>query len=272
MSVEETRPKTKDVRAFYDEFLRSQMIKYRVHGNPRLNAATDRVIPLLRPDDCVLDVGCGIGIVAERVAKNVPDGCVLGIDISPQNIWYAKKTTKAQNLFFVEANVVDEPNRVRQMLEMPADAVIMIDVIEHVPAQNRPSLLRDLRKLSSDSSLLILTYPSPKYQRYIKVNKPDELQVVDNIVELGDLIAEASDAGYNLRHYSLEDAWMSNQYCHVIFQTDDSLSRMSAPSKSKNIFGRKMNKLKHKFEERILVPYRRWKYVDSVFGKQQHRD
>ena len=265
-----TAPNPDDVRAYYDEFLRSRMLSYRLTENDRIEAAIARVLPLLRVTDRVLDVGCGIGIVAERLASQVPSGQVLGIDISPQNIWYAKRTTRRKNLSFAALDAVKEIDAIHEILGGPANVVVLVDVIEHIPDGERPQFLSRLRAVSSDSALLVLTYPSPQYQRYLRENNPDELQVIDNIIALPTLVEEAAAAGYHLLHYSLEDIWLSNQYCHVILHTDNSLNRQSqSSSPDRNLFIRVVEKAKSVILSRLIRRYRRWKYVDNIFGSSR---
>jgi hypothetical protein len=47
--------------------------------------------------------------------------------------------------------------------------------------------------------VLLLTYPSPEYQRYLMQERPDELQIVDNVIEIEALFGEASAAETLLR-------------------------------------------------------------------------
>ena len=263
----EAKPTVDQVRNFYDEFTRTRMVEYRIRGNARIDAAVNRIKPLLHPGFRVLDVGCGIGIVSERLARLVPEGTVLAVDLSPNNIWYAEQTTKAPNLKFSVLDVASEMESVREKIGGLADVVVLVDVIEHVPESDRLELFQKLRALSSRRSWLIMTYPSPQYQRYLQSTNPDELQIVDNVVELDVLIQETRRAGYHLKHYSLEDVWMANQYCHVVFQTDDSLERGSPATSPPGLIRTVGRHLLREVETRLLVPMRRRKYITSVFGR-----
>jgi len=71
------------------------------------------------------------------------------------------------------------------------DVVTMVDVIEHIPAEARPDLLVKIRALCSDDAVMILTYPSPQYQEYLREYDPNELQIIDNVVLIEELINEA---------------------------------------------------------------------------------
>ena len=56
----------------------------------------------LAPDDNVLDVGCGSGWLAALVAEQVPEGRVVGIDVSDEMVRRARRNNDAiENAMFV---------------------------------------------------------------------------------------------------------------------------------------------------------------------------
>ncbi|MCW4024685.1 MAG: class I SAM-dependent methyltransferase [Candidatus Bathyarchaeota archaeon] len=57
----------------------------------------------IQPDYTILDVGCGGGKTINRLAQQVPQGKVYGIDCSPDMVAYAKKVNKE----FVKQNQVE---------------------------------------------------------------------------------------------------------------------------------------------------------------------
>ncbi|MBT4485526.1 MAG: class I SAM-dependent methyltransferase [Candidatus Latescibacteria bacterium] len=244
-----------EVKEFYDNFLKSKMLEYRLYGNLRLEKAIARILPEVKKEDKVLDVGCGIGIVTEQIANTAKKGHVWGIDISKKNIWYANRTIKKKNVDFFAGDIIDDFEIINECITTSLDVITMVDVIEHIPENARPELFRKMRKISANKALLILTYPSPEYQRYLQENNPAELQIIDNVIELHDLINEVREAGYYLRHYSLETVWMQNQYIHCILQTENSLAPV--PLKTRSLPIRVINTLKN--------PLRRKKYINDVF-------
>jgi trans-aconitate 2-methyltransferase len=122
------------VREYYDDFLRSRMVNYRLYGNLRLDRAAERILPFVGRDSKVLDIGCGIGIVTSKVAARASRGHVWGIDLGRENMWYASRTIWNANLTFLEADVVSDFEVVRKQLPAKMDVVTMVDVIEHIPA------------------------------------------------------------------------------------------------------------------------------------------
>src|SRR4051812_20663590 len=89
-----------DVEQFYDKFLIERMVGYRITGNRRIEEAARFVVRNVRPDDLIVDIGCGRGIATEAAAKHAQSGHVIGVDISKENIWYASKTSKLSNIEF----------------------------------------------------------------------------------------------------------------------------------------------------------------------------
>jgi SAM-dependent methyltransferase len=64
----------------------------------------------LSPVDNVLDVGCGAGWLSRRLAKLVPEGRVVGMDISDEMIRHARRaSTDFDNLMFVTGEVTGIP-------------------------------------------------------------------------------------------------------------------------------------------------------------------
>lgn len=53
----------------------------------------------LHGDECILDIGCGNGLLTEKLAMRVPDGRVIGIDSSASMLEQAK-SHKAENMEF----------------------------------------------------------------------------------------------------------------------------------------------------------------------------
>jgi len=64
----------------------------------------------IAPTDSVLDVGCGGGWLSRRLAKLVPDGRVIGMDISDEMIHRARRASADfHNLMFVMGEVAEIP-------------------------------------------------------------------------------------------------------------------------------------------------------------------
>lgn len=250
-----------EVQEFYDDFLTSRMLDYRIKGNKRIDKAVSRVSNYLNTGDKVLDVGCGIGLAAEKVSKIVGDkGKIWACDISEKNIWYARKTVKKKNISFLVADLISEKEKIEEAITPNSlDVIYLIDVIEHIPIKEHQEIFDLFKKLLNKTGYLVLAYPSPQYQYYLKNHNPEELQIIDQVIELNHLRNIGNESGLFLEHYSLEKVWEKyNQYVHCVFQTDNSLREETT-----NIsLGQKvLNKVK----KLTLYPYRRRKYINSIF-------
>ena len=64
----------------------------------------------LAPDDNVLDVGCGTGWLSRMLAERVPEGRVVGMDLSDEMIYHARRASvEMENLMFVVGGVNQIP-------------------------------------------------------------------------------------------------------------------------------------------------------------------
>lgn len=256
------------VQEFYNNFLDSRMLSYRMKGNERIDRAIERISKNLKVGDKVFDVGCGIGIIAEKVSESIgASGHVWACDISDKNIWYAKKTVKNKNIDFFQANIIEDQSKIKQFIPKNSlDVIYLVDVIEHIPIDEHQKIFYFFKYLLKNSGKVILTYPSPQYQKYLMENKTDELQIIDQIIEFDHLKRVAENCELSLKLFSLETVFnKQNHYVHCIFQVDNSLKNI--PSQDgfflKKLFGR----LKKGLKKTVIYPYKKYKYIYQVFKK-----
>ena len=50
----------------------------------------------VRPDDRVLDIGCGTGLTTREAARSATSGSALGVDLSPQMLDRARAAQRAR--------------------------------------------------------------------------------------------------------------------------------------------------------------------------------
>lgn len=58
----------------------------------------------LHPGDAVLDIGCGDGRITAALAESVPNGSVIGIDLSEEMVRHAQSHHRRPNLSFKQAD------------------------------------------------------------------------------------------------------------------------------------------------------------------------
>lgn len=244
---------TDEVAAFYDEFTIATMARYRMVGNARLDAAINLARPYVRPGSIVADIGCGIGIVTEALAKHEPTARIIGLDLSSNNIRYATRTVRQPNAQFVVSSVSDQFAVLKQLAQGPVDLVCMIDVIEHIPTEDRLRLFMDIGRIASEDAVFIVTYPSPEFQRYRIEHDPGILQIIDNVIEFDDVYREFRSGGWHLESMCYRGVWYKDEYIHLVL-------RRKVPEVFPSITPPVIQTLATHLKNFALRPYRRYRY------------
>lgn len=98
----------------------------------------------LAPDARILDLGCGVGELTERLADMVPDGHVLGIDASPSMIEAASARSRPNLSFAVlSAQQVDLPS----VGGRPFHLVVSTAMLHWIPEDQHPGVLSAIRRV-----------------------------------------------------------------------------------------------------------------------------
>jgi ubiquinone/menaquinone biosynthesis C-methylase UbiE len=146
----------------------------------------------LQPGDTVADIGAGTGYFTVRLAKAVPKGRVLAVDIEPSMLAYIGKRAAAAGLDNV-ATV--QATGSSPQLPSRADVVLIVDTYHHLP--NRVSYFKDLKpSLAPNGRVAIVDFrkdapdgPPPQFR-----------------FEAEQIVAEMQQAGYmvDARHDFLQ--------------------------------------------------------------------
>ena len=149
----------------------------------------------ITPDMKVLDLGCGIGVTTEHIRQLGAD--VIGLDLSPKAIEYARKHSKAKfrcgSIFF-------------ERFYDKFDCVVLADVLEHVKLDQHPELFKRLNELTTDNGMLIINIPHPDHMKQLRRAYPYGnmrlFQPVDETVEIEPLLERLKAAGFTEIKYS----------------------------------------------------------------------
>jgi colanic acid/amylovoran biosynthesis glycosyltransferase len=203
-----------ETERFYDEFSKKLLADY-VYGNPRLEAAIRHCHQWI-PNGAkrILDIGCGIGWSTYELKRNYPDTFFLGIDITEKAIGIAKQLFGEAGLHFA----VHDITQWSDILDTPFDAIVMLDVYEHIPHDYRGKAHEVLYRALSAHGRLILTFPSLFHQAFLRAHQPQGLQPIDEDVRLVDVLRLAEDMDGTAIYYKHIDVWNTNDYVHLVIQ------------------------------------------------------
>jgi SAM-dependent methyltransferase len=252
--------KQSEVKEFYNNFIDQRMVNYRLYGNRRIYEAAKFIKKYVSKNSNILDIGCGIGIATETVSKINKSGNTWACDISDKNIAYAKNTVRNKRINFVVADIINDFQLIKEIITSPIDLIMMIDVIEHLPPGNLESLFNNFSTITNQDSLIILTYPSPEYQNYLRVNQPEELQVIDENIYISDLERYAIRSGFQLMFFSYQDLGRKNQYIYCVFSKN-----LKYISTYKIDLIKKIDLLTRKIINRLILPILKYKYLYRIF-------
>lgn len=137
----------------------------KIHPKHRLTRYHDFFVDRVKPDDTVLDIGCGIGAVSHSIAGKL--SCqILGIDASEGNIKDAKQLWKHPKLSFIVGKAPED------LPEKVFSVVILSNVLEHI--EDRVYFLKEIKRKIKPQKILIRV---PSYQRDWKIPLKDEIGI-----------------------------------------------------------------------------------------------
>jgi trans-aconitate 2-methyltransferase len=191
-----------DAKTFYDEYVDRQTA---VGVNDRHRAIMRWLQRAgLRGDYRVLEIGCGIGTLTQLLAQELgPEGSVLALDLSPKSIEAARsRLASFPNVRFEAADVLtlDLPERF--------DAVVLPDVIEHIPLELHRALFERVAAWLKPDGFALAHYPNPHYLEWCRANQPELLQVIDQAIHADTLVSNTYASGLYLDFLETYSIWI----------------------------------------------------------------
>lgn len=117
--------------------------------------------------DSVLEVGCGDGAIIGSLNRKIPK--LVGVDLSEKAIAFAKA-------FFSE---IEFKVQSADLLSDKFDAVMAVEVLEHIPDDQVTSFLKSLEQRTNSGGLIYISVPSinlPIYDKHYRHYDPSLLR------------------------------------------------------------------------------------------------
>lgn len=115
------------------------------------------VLDLLPPPPAsVLDVGCGPGFAAKRLCEH--GYRVTGLDFNERGIAFGRILVPEADLSVGDVRLLEE----MRPLHRRFDAAIHIEVMEHIPPEFHPQVLRGIHCTLVEGGVLVLSTPSTR--------------------------------------------------------------------------------------------------------------
>lgn len=231
--------KTKsEVSTFYDNFNLNRKGTYR-------NLRHLKLINLLfseglKKDSSILEIGCGSGPISEVLAKYVKKGRFTGMDISEESIKMLNfKFADSPNVNFISSDLNDFS------VNEKFDFILLADVLEHIPVDIHEDVFEKLNHFSTSKTKIIINIPSFELINWMKVNKPKELQIIDQALLSSHVISLANKNGFSLKRALKHKLFHETEdYELFVFEKDNNALQFKPRSRNMIILEKLKNRIK----------------------------
>lgn len=219
-------PVKNESAAYYDNYVSHQL---KVAFNERhwflFKRLQDEGITI---DSNVLELGCGIGVNLYLLSTVVKQGQITGADLSPKSIEVAQQLFAGNpNASFKVADVCHYKHEGK-----PLDYILLLDVLEHIPAENRAALYKTLGEIASEHTTVIINIPCPLYHNEMIRNK-EGLQLIEVPVPTSELAAGLEANGFYIDYMTTYDMWVNKEYQYFRIKKSSAYKRVDqTPVKS----------------------------------------
>ncbi|MDQ1265915.1 MAG: hypothetical protein QG635_1067, partial [Bacteroidota bacterium] len=213
-----------NITKYYDEHSNNKVKDY-IEGNARVEKAWKRILEWApeNPKN-ILEIGCGVGYICARMSQTWLQANITGIDISPESIRKARELFTSQKINFIIANISHE--NLLEKIGYNYDLIVLMDVFEHIAQEERYFLYKLLKYCLKPSGRIILTFPTPSQQKYLREHTPEKIQPIDEDVFLEDISRLAQETASRLIFYQEISIWLESDYAHAVLVKDEEKSNV----------------------------------------------
>lgn len=257
-----------NIKDYYDNIVVVKLKGF-IYGNERVERAWEEMSNwLFQSPSNILEIGCGIGDLSWRISKKYPNASVLGFDISENSIKIANQLYGKENVSFIQAdNISLLPHTASRY-----DLIFLVDVFEHIPVGLRVNLYNFIKVSLNKYGTVFVSCPTVSHQNWLKQNKPDELQPIDEDITINEIIEFSSQINRSLLFYKEVSVWNSGDYLHVVlgcwperFRYSDRKPMLPNSKITKYIWN-KFLKLSEKRAIKMKLNYVKAKLGDEMFN------
>ncbi len=201
---------SENIKGYYDG-ASIEKIRDFVYGNERVEKVWKTIRSHVNNPSAILEIGCGIGAMCDRIIQTWPQAKVIGIDISDKSIDVASQLFQSQKCKFYNKLPATEDNKKK------FDLILLIDVMEHVEKQQRPELIEFIENNLSENGMLFLAFPTPHMLDINRKNFPERLQPIEEDIFIADLQKISEGIKKPLVLYKEVFVWEKSDYAHAVF-------------------------------------------------------
>ncbi len=117
----------------------------------------------------------------------------MGLDISAESI----KMAQQFNSFHKKAEFfVDDMSNFSHKTKF--DFVVFPDVLEHIPVEQHANIFKTIANLTTPDAVVLINIPEPNYLDWMRIHKPEGLQIIDQSLSMQDLLNNSYPYGFKL--------------------------------------------------------------------------
>jgi SAM-dependent methyltransferase len=136
-------------------------LQYRLLIDPFLDRVHSSVAAMIEPGARVIDIACGNGTLAMKMAKNAQH--VTGIDLSEASLQFARKRARKLRIENTEF-LVRDANNLSAFSNLPFDVATISMAIHQFSPETGRHILEQVKSISN--AVFILDYTSPQPQNF----------------------------------------------------------------------------------------------------------
>lgn len=206
---------TDEVKNYYDGFLGH--LKYdHIRENPRHARIKKDLGGIIKKEMNVLDLGCGTGITTKYIAEL--GAKVIGIDISPKLIQFAKRNSDHQNIEYRIGDITDFTLDKKYF-----DVICLIDIMEHIPRAGISHLIKNIERHSCNNTVIYLNIPDARFQCWMREKCPGRLQIIDEAYSMTEILELLNSINFEIIKIKIYGIDLPVQYVSYIFVRKDTI-------------------------------------------------